>query len=82
MSDDNKALSDGFTTLISERKRDYRNKVLLGNIYCLYFLLLIFVTPVIKNMSFSQPHIALIEVNGLISSETQSSADKGVYHIT
>ena len=27
-------------------------------------------------MSFSQPHIALIEVNGLISSETQSSADK------
>ena len=27
-------------------------------------------------MSFNQPHIALIEINGLISSETQSSADK------
>ena len=76
MSDDNKALSDIVSTLISERKRDYRNKVLLRIFIVFIFLLLIFVTPVIKNMSFSQPHIALIEVNGLISSETQSSADK------
>jgi protease-4 len=29
-----------------------------------------------KDINFSNPHIALIEVNGLISSETQSSAEK------
>ena len=76
MNDDNKPLSDIVSTLISERKRDYRNKVLFRIFALFVFLLIIFVAPVAKNMSFNEPHIALIEINGLISSETQSSADK------
>ena len=76
MNDDNKPLSDIVSTLISERKRDYRNRVLFRIFVLSVFLLIIFVAPIAKNMSFNQPHIALIEINGLISSETQSSADK------
>ncbi len=76
MNDDNKPLSDIVSTLIYERKRDYRNKVLFRIFVFFIFLLIIFAAPIAKDMSFNKPHIALIEINGLISSETQSSADK------
>ena len=76
MNDENKPLSDIVSTLIHERKRDYRNKVLFRIFVFFIFLLIIFAAPIAKDMSFNQPHIALIEINGLISSETQSSADK------
>ncbi|MEK9977246.1 MAG: S49 family peptidase [Gammaproteobacteria bacterium] len=75
MSDDNKTLNDIVNTLISERKRDYRNKIIFRIIFILFFVFAILILPVSKNINFSQPHIAVIEINGLIASETSSSAD-------
>jgi len=75
MSDENKTLNDIVNTLISERKRDYRNKIIFRIIFILFFVFAILILPVSKNINFSQPHIAVIEINGLIASETSSSAD-------
>jgi len=75
MSDENKALNYIVNTLISERKRDYRNKIIFRIIFILFFVFAILILPVSKNINFSQPHIAVIEINGLIASETSSSAD-------
>ena len=76
MSDDNKTLNDIVNTLISERKRDYRNKIIFRVIFILFFVFAILILPMSKNINFSQPHIAVIEINGLIASETSSSADR------
>ena len=75
MSDDNKTLNDIVNTLISERKRDYRNKIIFRIIFILFFVFALLILPMSKNINFSQPHVAVIEINGLIASETSSSAD-------
>ena len=75
MSDDNKTLNDIVNTLISERKRDYRNKIIFRIIFILFFVFALLILPISKNINFNQPHVAVIEINGLISSETSSSAD-------
>lgn len=76
MSDNDKTLNEIVSTLISERKRDYRNRVLFRVFVIVLFLFFLFLAPLAKNINFNQPHIAVIEINGLISSETQASADK------
>ena len=75
MADDNKTLDNIVTTLLSERKRDYRNKIIFRILFFLAFIFILFIVPSIKDINFSQPHVAVIEINGLISSETQSSAE-------
>ncbi len=75
MSDDNKTLNDIVNTLISERKRDYRNKIIFRIIFILFFVFALLILPMSKNINLSQPHIAVIEINGLIASETTTSAD-------
>ena len=39
------------------------------------FISLLFIAQMSKDINFSKPHIAVIEVNGLIASESQSSAE-------
>ena len=75
MSEDNKTLNEIVSVLISERKRDYRNKIIFRIFIFVVFVSLLFIAPMAKDINFSQPHIAVIEVNGLIASETQSSAE-------
>ena len=75
MSEDNKTLNEIVSVLISERKRDYRNKIIIRIFIFIAFISLLFVAPIAKDINFSQPHIAVIEVNGLIASESQSSAE-------
>ena len=76
MSDNDKTLNEIVSALLAERKRDYRNKLILRSLFILTIIFIIFFAPMAKDINFSNPHIALIEVNGLISSETQSSAEK------
>ena len=76
MSDNDKTLNDIVSTLLAERKRDYRNRFILRLLFVSVIIFIIFFTPMAKDINYSNPHVALIEVNGLISSETQSSADK------
>ena len=76
MSDNDKTLNDIVSTLLAERKRDYRNRFILRSLFVSVIIFIIFFTPMAKDINYSNPHVALIEVNGLISSETQSSADK------
>ena len=76
MSDNDKTLNEIVSALLAERKRDYRNKLILRSLIILTIIFIIFFAPMAKDINFSNPHIALIEVNGLISSETQSSAEK------
>ena len=76
MSDNDKTLNDIVSTLLAERKRDYRNRFILRSLFVSVINFIIFFTPMAKYINYSNPHVALIEVNGLISSETQSSADK------
>ena len=76
MSDNDKTLNEIVSALLAERKRDYRNKLILRSLFVLTIIFIIFFAPMAKDINFSNPHIALIEVNGLISSETQSSAEK------
>ena len=75
MTDDNKTLDKIVSTLLLERKRDYRNKIIFRILLFLAFLSILFIGPSVKNINFNQPHIAVIEINGLIASETQSSAE-------
>ena len=76
MSDNDKTLNEIVSALLAERKRDYRNKLILRSLFVLTIIFIIFFAPMAKDINFNNPHIALIEVNGLISSETQSSAEK------
>ena len=75
MTDSNKTLDEIVSQLISERKRDYRNKIIFRGILFILFLFILFIAPLAKDINLNQPHIAMIEINGLISSETESSAD-------
>ncbi len=75
MTDDNKTLDKIVSVLISERKRDYRNKIIFRILFFLFFISILLLIPLSKDINFTQPHIAVIEINGLIASETQSSAE-------
>ena len=75
MTDDNKTLDKIVSVLISERKRDYRNRIIFRVLFFLFFISILLIIPLAKDINFSQPHIAVIEINGLIASETQSSAE-------
>ena len=52
MSDDNKTLNDIVNTLISERKRDYRNKIIFRIIFILFFVFAILILPMSKKYKF------------------------------
>ena len=75
MTDDNKTLDKIVSVLISERKRDYRNRIIFRILFFLFFISILLIIPLAKDINFNQPHIAVIEINGLIASETQSSAE-------
>src|SRR5210317_2020417 len=75
MTENDKSLNEIVSTLLAERKRDYRNKIILRLFFFIAFLSLIFFVPISKDIRISSPHVALIEINGLISSETPASAE-------
>ena len=75
MTENDKSLNEIVSTLLAERKRDYRNRIILRLFFFIAFLSLIFFVPISKDISISSPHVALIEINGLISSETPASAE-------
>ena len=68
--------NDIVSALLAERKRDYRNKLIFRSLFVLIIFFIIFFAPMAKDINFNNPHVAMIEINGLISSETQSSAEK------
>ena len=74
MTDSDKSLNAIVSTLLAERKRDYRNKIIFRSLFFITFVALIIFAPINKDINMSSPHIALIEINGLISSETSASA--------
>ncbi len=76
MDENNKTLNDIVSELINERKRDYRNKIIFRIFFVLIIFSFILFAPMAKNINFNYPHLAVIEVNGLISSDTQASAKK------
>lgn len=76
MNENDKALNDIVTELIVERKRNYRNTIILRIFFVVVFLSILFLAPLAKNVNFSSPHLAVIEINGLISSNTDASAEK------
>ena len=75
MNENDKTLNDIVSALLAERKRDYRNKIILRSLFGLVIVSIIFFAPMAKDINFNNPHVAMIEINGLISSETQSSAE-------
>ena len=75
MTENDKSLNEIVSTLLAERKRDYRNRIIFRLFFFIAFLSLIFFAPISKDISISSPHVALIEINGLISSETPASAE-------
>ena len=76
MNENDKTLNDIVSALLAERKRDYRNKLIFRSLFVLVLLSIVFFAPMAKDINFNNPHVAMIEINGLISSETQSSAEK------
>ena len=76
MSENDKALNEIVTELIAERKRNYRNKILFRSLLVVFFVLVLFLVPFSKNVNFNSSHLAVIEINGLISSNTDASAEK------
>jgi len=76
MSENNQALNEIVTELIAERKRNYRNKILLRIIFVIFFLSILLLAPLIKDANFNTSHLAVIEINGLISSTAEASAKK------
>ena len=76
MSENDKTLNDIVSALLAERKRDYRNKLIFRSLFVLVIFFIAFFAPMAKDINFNNPHLAMIEINGLISSETQSSAEK------
>jgi protease-4 len=75
MTDNDKSLNEIVSTLLAERKRDYRNKIIFRLFFFIAFLALIFLAPISKDINITSSHVALIEINGLISSETPASAE-------
>jgi protease-4 len=75
MTENDKSLNEIVSTLLSERKRDYRNKIIFRLFFFIVFLVLIFIASISKDININSPHVALIEINGLISSETPASAE-------
>ena len=76
MSENDKTLNDIVSALLAERKRDYRNKLIFRSLFVLVIFSIVFFAPMAKDINFNDPHVAMIEINGLISSETKSSAEK------
>ena len=76
MSENDKALNNIITELITERKRNYRNKIIFRSLIIITFLALLLLVPISKNINYSNTHLAVIEINGLISSNTSASAEK------
>ena len=74
MSENDKTLNNIVSALLAERKRDYRNKLIFRSLIVLVIFFIAFFAPMAKDINFNNPHVAMIEINGLISSETQSSA--------
>ena len=75
MSED-KALNSIVESLLAERKRDYRNKITFRVVIILLVLSLLFIAPMSSSLNYSEPHIAVIEIDGMISSDTEASASK------
>ncbi len=75
MNDTDKSLNAIVTELIAERKRDYRNKLIFRSLAVIVFLLIFFTVSLSKNVNFNTEHLAVIEINGLISSNTDASAE-------
>tara|TARA_B100001057_G_scaffold135113_1_gene134561 strand:+ start:88 stop:981 length:894 start_codon:yes stop_codon:yes gene_type:complete len=76
MSENDKALNEIVTELIAERKRNYRNKILFRSLLAGLILLVLFLAPLLKDANFNTSHLAVIEINGLISSNSEASAKK------
>ena len=76
MSENDKALNDIVSELIVERKRNYRNKILFRILFFIVFVSILFIVPLSKDLNYNTPHLAVIEINGLISSNTDASAEK------
>ena len=76
MSENDKALNEIVTELIAERKRDYRNKILFRSLLAGFIVLILFLAPFLKDANFNTSHLAVIEINGLISSNSEASAKK------
>ena len=76
MSENNQALNEIVTELIAERKRNYRTKILFRIIFVIFFLSILLLAPLIKDANFNTSHLAVIEINGLISSTAEASAKK------
>ena len=76
MSENDKALNEIVTELIAERKRNYRNKILFRSLLAGLILLVLFLAPLLKDAKFNTSHLAVIEINGLISSNSEASAKK------
>ena len=76
MSENDKTLNEIVSALLAERKRDYRNKLIFRSLFVLVIFSIVFFAPMAKDINFNDPHVAMIEINGLISSETKSSAEK------
>ena len=76
MNDNNQALNEIVAELIAERKRNYRNKIIFRSIFVIFFLLVLFLAPLVKDANFNTSHLAVIEINGLISSSSEVSAKK------
>lgn len=76
MSENDKALNEIVTELIAERKRNYRNKILFRSLLAGLILLVLFLAPLLKDANFNASHLAVIEINGLISSNSEASAKK------
>ena len=60
MSDNDKTLNEIVSALLAERKRDYRNKLILRSLFVLTIVFIILFAPMAKDINFSNPHIALI----------------------
>lgn len=73
---EDKALDKIVNTLIAERKRDYRNKIIFRVIVLILFLFLLFLAPIPSKINYSIPHIAVIEIDGVISSDANVSAQE------
>ncbi len=76
MNENDKALNDIVSELIVERKRDYRNKIIFRVFLFIIFVSILFLSPIPQTSNFNSSHLAVIEINGLISSNTEASAKK------
>ena len=75
MTENDKALNEIVSELIVERKRNYRNRIIFRSLLIVFFLSILILAPILKNTNFNTSHLAVIEINGLISSNTEASAE-------